>query len=64
MFMGGLERKGVIATGSAAMIRAAVSDVLAQGPERFILGADCTIPSDTPWENLKVAIEAAHQHRR
>lgn len=63
-FMGGLERKGVIATGSAEEIRAAVSDVLAQGPERFILGADCTIPSDTPWENLKVAIEAAHQHRR
>ncbi len=63
-YMGGLERKGVIATGSAAEIRAAAHSVLAQAPERFILGADCTIPSDTPWDNLKTAIDAAHQHRR
>ncbi len=62
-FMGGLERKGVIATGSAVEIRAAVRDVLAQAPERFILGADCTIPSETPWANLKAAIDAAHEHR-
>ena len=63
-FMGGLERKGVIATGSAAEIRAAVDSVLAQAPERFILAADCTVPSDTPWDNLKTAIDAAHEHRR
>ncbi len=63
-FMGGLERKGVIATGSAAEIRAAVRSVLAQAPERFILAADCTVPSDTPWDNLKTAIDTAHQHRR
>lgn len=63
-FMGGMERKGVIATGSAPAIRAAAESVLAQAPERFILGADCTIPSETPWENLKVAIDTAHQHRR
>jgi uroporphyrinogen decarboxylase len=63
-YMGGLERKGVIATGSAAEIRAAVHDVLAHAPTRFILAADCTVPSDTPWENLKTAIDAAHQYRR
>jgi uroporphyrinogen decarboxylase len=63
-YMGGLERKGVIATGSATEIRATVRNVLSQAPQRFILGADCTVPSDTPWENLKNAIEAAHQHRR
>lgn len=63
-YMGGLERKGVIATGSAAPIRAAVDSVLAQAPHRFILGADCTVPSDTPWDNLKTAINAAHRHRR
>ena len=63
-FMGGLERKGVMATGSAAEIRTAVESVLAQAPERFILGADCTIPSGTPWDNLKLAIDTAHQHRR
>jgi uroporphyrinogen decarboxylase len=62
-FMGGLERKGVIATGAAAAIRRAARQVLRQAPERFILAADCTVPSETPWDNLKIAIDAAHQYR-
>jgi uroporphyrinogen decarboxylase len=62
-FMGGLERKGVIATGSPAEIRQAVKDVLAQAPEQFILAADCTVPSETPWENIRTAIDTAHKHR-
>jgi uroporphyrinogen decarboxylase len=61
-FMGGMERKGVLATGNSESIQQAVTDELAQAPEQFILGADCTVPSDTPWENLKAAIETAHQH--
>ena len=63
-FMGGLERTGVIATGSPHEIRRAVEGVLAQAPERFILGADCTVPGDTPWENLRTAIQAAHEFQR
>jgi uroporphyrinogen decarboxylase len=59
-FMGGLERKGVIATGSLDDIRRAAEGVLDEAPERFILAADCTIPSDTPWEHLKTAIGIAH----
>lgn len=59
-FMGGLERKGILATGESAEIRQAAKDILAQAPERFILAADCTVPSETPWENLKTAIDAAH----
>jgi uroporphyrinogen decarboxylase len=62
-FMGGLERKGVIATGNAQAIRQAVGIVLKGAPERFILAADCTVPSETPWENLKTAIDTAHQYR-
>jgi uroporphyrinogen decarboxylase len=62
-FMGGLERKGVIATGSLDDIRGATAAVLAAAPERFILAADCTVPNDTPWEHLKTAIETAHQYR-
>jgi uroporphyrinogen decarboxylase len=61
-FMGGLERKGVIATGSLEDIRQAAEDVLARAPERFILAADCTVPSDTPWEHLKTAIDIAHHN--
>jgi uroporphyrinogen decarboxylase len=63
-FMGGLERKGVIATGNSKVIRQAVTDALAQSPDRFILAADCTVPSETPWENLKNAIDTAHQYRK
>jgi uroporphyrinogen decarboxylase len=62
-FMGGLERKGVLATGSLDDIRQAAEAVLAEAPERFILAADCTVPSDTPWANLRAAIDAAHSYR-
>jgi uroporphyrinogen decarboxylase len=63
-FMGGMGRKGVLAIGNSETIRQAVNGVLAEAPERFILAADCTVPSDTPWENLRTAIETAHQHRK
>ncbi|MGB8214488.1 MAG: uroporphyrinogen decarboxylase family protein [Anaerolineales bacterium] len=59
-FMGGLERKGVLATGDAQAVRQAAGAALAEAPERFILAADCTVPNETPWENLKTAIEVAH----
>ena len=62
-FMGGLERKGVIASGDAAAVRREVEAVLGQAPERFILAADCTVPSETPWENLQTAITVAHKGR-
>lgn len=62
-YMGGLARKGVLATGARDEIQAAAEAVLCEAPERFILGADCTVPNDTPWDNLKAAIDAAHAHR-
>jgi uroporphyrinogen decarboxylase len=63
-FMGGLDRLGIIAQGSHAEIREVVDDILREAPERFILGADCTVPSETPWDNLKLAISLAHQYNR
>jgi uroporphyrinogen decarboxylase len=42
-FMGGLERKGVIATGSLEAIRRTMERVLAETSKRFILAANCTI---------------------
>jgi uroporphyrinogen decarboxylase len=61
--MGGLDRHGTIVTGSREEIEAAVWDVLQDAPERFILGADCTLPSDADWDNLKIAIEATRTYR-
>jgi uroporphyrinogen decarboxylase len=63
-FMGGMERMGVLATGDSEAIRRAATGVLAQSSERFILAADCTVPSDTRWENLRTAIETAHGYHK
>lgn len=60
-YMGGMERLGVIATGSEAEVKLAAAHVLASAPTRFILAADCTVPSATPWANLRTAITAAHE---
>jgi uroporphyrinogen decarboxylase len=62
-YMGGLDRHGTLVTGSPDEIRAAVRDLLADAPERYILGADCTLPGDIDWDKIKIAIETAHQYR-
>lgn len=62
-YMGGLDRLGALATGSPDSARAAAREVLALAPPKFILGADCTVPGDTPWENLRAAIDEAHRGR-
>jgi uroporphyrinogen decarboxylase len=59
-YMGGLERLGILATGTPDQVRQETEAVLKAAPARFILGADCTVPSDTPWVNLKAAIDTAH----
>lgn len=59
-FMGGMQRKGVLATGPISQIERAAADVLAQAPERFLLAADCTVPAETPWSYLRAAVEVAH----
>lgn len=63
-FMGGMERTGVIAKGTHDEIRHAAEKILDEAPERFILGADCTVPGETPWTNLKTAIDTAHDYRK
>jgi uroporphyrinogen decarboxylase len=62
--MGGLDRHGIIVTGQQAEIEKAVNEVLHEASQPFVLGADCTLPSDIPWENIRTAIAAAHAFRR
>ncbi len=62
--MGGLDRHGLLAHGSKEEIVTAVNALCETAPENFILGADCTLPGDTDWENLKIAIDAAHNYQR
>lgn len=63
-FMGGMNRLGAINTGSLEEVRQAAEDALAQASPKFILGADCTVPGDTSWDNIRTAIETAHSYRR
>jgi uroporphyrinogen decarboxylase len=62
-FMGGLDRHGILVNGTQAEVRAAVRAVLQDAPERFFLGADCTVPGDIDWDNLRAAIDTAHEYK-
>ncbi len=62
-YMGGLDRKGVIVSGNKDEIRKIVEDILKAAPDKFILGADCTLPDDIDWDNIKTAISTAHEYR-
>jgi len=62
--MGGMDRHGIIASGSREEIRKAVIQTLADVTEPFVLGADCTLPNDIAWENIRTAISAAHDFKR
>lgn len=61
---GGLERLGIIATGTTEEAKAAVDKVFENAPQNFILGADCTIPGSTDYDKLRAVIEYAHNWRK
>ena len=61
---GGLERLGVITKGSIEEAKAEVDKVLENASPNFILGADCTVPGTTDWENLRAIIDYAHTWRQ
>jgi len=62
-FMGGLDRHGVIASGTQDEITQTVQGVLKKASDKFILGADCTLPGDVNWDNMRTAIAVAHDRR-
>jgi uroporphyrinogen decarboxylase len=62
--MSGLDHHGVIAHGSADDIRREIDEVFRNNaPQNFIFAANCTVPSDTSWQNLRAAIDYAHDWR-
>jgi len=63
-YMGGMDRKGIIASGSGDEIKKTVEAVLNEAPDRFILGADCTLPDDINWDNIRTAIKTAHEYKK
>jgi uroporphyrinogen decarboxylase len=61
--MGGLDRHGLIASAGQAEIRGEVTRVLNEASRPFMLGADCTLPADIKWDNIRAAIDAAHTYK-
>ena len=59
--LGGLaNRSGVLVEGTPEDItRAARAIIRDFGEEKFILGADCTLPTEIPYENITAAVQAA-----
>ena len=61
--MGGLNRLGILSTGSPEEVKKATLEVLKDAPVNMILSADCTVNRKTPIENLQMAIKTAHEFR-
>jgi len=63
-FMGGMDRKGILVTGSKDEIVHAINEVIKNSPDDFILGADCTLPGNMDWETIKSAISYTHNFNK
>ncbi|MDR2809251.1 MAG: hypothetical protein LBB84_01675 [Tannerellaceae bacterium] len=61
--MGGLDRLGILAKGNPEEIKVEVDKVFADASPNFILAADCTVPGEVPWQNLRAVIDYAHEWR-
>ncbi len=62
--LGGLDdRDGVMVYGSLDEIKQSVFGVLdSMGQEKFILGADCTLPGDIAFERINAAVDACEEY--
>jgi uroporphyrinogen decarboxylase len=57
--LGGMDYRGVMVDGTHDEIRTAVQRVMDDvGTTGLLLGADCTLPSNTPTSNIRAAVEA------
>ena len=61
--MGGLDRHGILTTGSPEEIKKVTMEVLKNAPANVILSGNCTVDRKIPIENLKAAINTAHEFR-
>jgi uroporphyrinogen decarboxylase len=58
--MGGVDERGALVTGAPEHVRSQVRDAIDQTSGRgFLLAPGCSIPPNTPKENLRAAVEAA-----
>jgi len=59
-FMGGFDKTGSVANGSADQVQEDVNNVLMEAPEKFILGAECALQGEIDWNSIRSAVDTAH----
>jgi MtaA/CmuA family methyltransferase len=62
VLLGNLNPVAVLRNGAAAGVSAAVAECHRQAGPRFIVGAGCEVPRDTPLENLRALCDYAGTH--
>ncbi len=62
VLLGNLNPVTVLRDGNPQVVTAATAACHTQAGARFIVGAGCEVPRDTPEANLKALCEYAHQH--
>jgi uroporphyrinogen decarboxylase len=62
--MGGINKRGIIVGGTKEEIEARVQNILDNAPEKFILGASCTLPGNINWGNIRNSIDEAHNYEK
>jgi uroporphyrinogen-III decarboxylase len=63
VLLGNLNPVRVLRNGDPAGVTTAVADCHRQAGPRFIVGAGCEVPRDTPPDNLRALCAYAHCHR-
>ena len=62
-FMGGLEKRGPITSGSTEDLDSTVKQVLKEAPDQFIIGAECALLGDVDWKKVRRVVDHAHGNR-
>jgi MtaA/CmuA family methyltransferase len=62
VLLGNIEPVGVLCNGTPEVVHEAIAKCHLQAGRRFIVGAGCEVPRDTPPENLRAMVEYAHRH--
>ncbi len=63
-FMGGMNKRGIMVEGTKVQIEAKVKETLDNAPEKFMLGASCTLPGNINWDNIRSSIDMAHNYNK
>jgi MtaA/CmuA family methyltransferase len=61
--LGNLNPVAVLRNGNPSLVKSSIAECHQQAGPRFIVGAGCEVPRETPVENLRALCEYAHSHR-